>query len=187
MPGIESAAAAGDWIVGFAPLADRHATRLILGSMPSVASLAAGEYYAHPRNAFWRLIAELTGTPPTLPYAQRIETLRTQGIALWDVIHRCQRAGSLDQRIDVDTLQINDFDTFFNEYHGIRQVFFNGGQAAAVWRRRVVPALAGRRKLPPGVRLPSTSPAHAALSFAQKLAAWRVILDENLQQGGTDD
>ncbi len=187
MPAIESLPAAGEWIAGFPPVAGRRATRLILGSMPSAASLAAGEYYAHPRNAFWRLLAALTGAPPDLTYARRLAMLRARRIALWDVIHRCRRQGSLDHRIDADSIEINDFYCFFKENPHICRIYFNGTQAATVWRRRVVPELAGRLDLPVGVCLPSTSPAHAARSFAQKLELWRVILDEGPVQRLGDD
>lgn len=150
------------------------ATRLVLGSMPGVASLAAHRYYAHPRNAFWRIAGDLLGLAPDLPYAQKLIGLQAAGIALWDVIASCERAGSLDADIVGQSVQVNDFSTFFAVHRGIRQVFFNGGAAEAAFRRHVLPGLSGHDlRL---IRLPSTSPAHAGMSYADKLAAWSAIL-----------
>lgn len=157
----------------FAPVADRGATRLILGSMPGVASLRAGHYYAHPRNLFWPILGELLGLDAALPYAARIGALAESGIALWDVLKSCSRSGSRDAAIEKDTALPNDFATFFSGHPQVRRVYFNGSTAESCYRRQVLPLL-------PAValayeRLPSTSPAHAALCFAEKLAAWRVI------------
>ena len=157
----------------FAPVAASSATRLILGSMPGVASLNAGQYYAHPRNLFWRILGELLNLDPALPYANRVGALTSSGIALWDVLKSCSRAGSLDVAIEKDSIVANDFAAFFARHQLVRQVFFNGSAAELWYRRRVLPLL------PPGSlvyqRLPSTSPAHAARSFEEKLAAWRIV------------
>ena len=157
----------------FAPIAAADATRLILGSMPGVASLRAGQYYAHPRNQFWRIVAELLGIDPGMPYAGRIGALASSGIALWDVLESCSRAGSLDAAIEKGSVVPNDFATFFACHPRVRRVFFNGATAEQCYRRRVLPLLpAGTLTY---LRLPSTSPAHAAMSYEEKLAAWRVI------------
>ncbi len=159
----------------FGPVADANATRLILGSMPGVASLRAGEYYAHPRNLFWRILGELLGMDPGMPYAGRIAALTASGIALWDVLKSCTRAGSLDTAIEKDSIVPNDFATFFARHPRVRRVYFNGTTAEMVYRRRVLPNIQlGALEYQ---RLPSTSPAHAALSYADKLAAWRVVTE----------
>jgi hypoxanthine-DNA glycosylase len=157
----------------FPPVAAPDARILILGSMPGQASLNAGRYYAHPRNAFWPIIGELLDFSPDLPYPQRLQVLQAAGIALWDVIAACERSGSLDAAIVPDSIRANDFAAFFAVHREIRDVFFNGAAAEQVFRRHVAPrlSLAGLRFR----RLPSTSPAHAAQGFAQKLAAWSVI------------
>lgn len=159
----------------FAPVADAGATRLILGSMPGEASLRAGQYYAHPRNQFWLILGELLGVDPGVPYADRLEALVTSGIALWDVLRSCRRPGSLDAAIDRDSIVPNDFAAFFTRHPQVRRVYFNGATAEACFRRLVLP------QLPAGSlvyeRLPSTSPAHAALNYEQKLAAWRAVAD----------
>lgn len=159
---------------GFAPIAAADARVLVLGSMPSAASLAAQQYYAHPRNAFWPLMGELFDAGPGLPYAERAARLRAAGVAVWDVLAACRRDGSLDAAIDPASMQINDFPAFFAAHPGITRVFFNGGTAEAVFRRWVLRRL-DPLALPALVRLPSTSPAHAGRSLAAKLAAWRAL------------
>lgn len=158
----------------FPPVADDQASVLILGSMPGEASLKAAEYYAHPRNAFWPIMGVLVGAGPALPYAARLARLQAAGIALWDVIAACERPGSLDSRIAPDSVQANDFAAFFAAHRGIARVFFNGGMAEAAFRRHALPRLGGLSLQM--IRLPSTSPAHAARSFADKLAAWSAIV-----------
>ena len=159
----------------FAPLFRADARVLVLGSMPGTASLAAAQYYAHPRNAFWPIMGALFGAGPELPYAQRLERLASAGVALWDVIGRCERAGSLDSAIAPASIEANDFAGLFAACPGIAHVFFNGTAAETAFRRHV----RGRIALPPlhFARLPSTSPAHAARGLEAKLAAWQVVKD----------
>ena len=159
---------------GFPPLASSAARILILGSLPGEASLRAGQYYAHKQNAFWRIMGDLLGAGPALPYAQRVEKLGTAGIAVWDVIAACERSGSLDSDIVSNSVCVNDFSAFFAVNRSIERVFFNGGAAEASFRRHVLPELSEMNLQL--VRLPSTSPAHAARSYAEKLAAWSVIV-----------
>lgn len=160
-------------IQGFPPVADDRARILILGSMPGEASLRAGQYYANERNAFWRIIGDLIGAGPALSYAERLESLQAAGIALWDVIATCERYGSLDSDIVRGSVCVNDFPAFFATHPGIESVYFNGGTAETSFRRHVLPGLEGKAlRL---LRLPSTSPAHAARSYLEKLAAWSAI------------
>ena len=161
-------------IRGFAPVAAEGARVLVLGSMPGVASLRQAQYYAHPRNAFWPLAAHILGFDPGLDYDGRLRALRASGVALWDVLQACERPGSLDADIRGDTLVPNDFGAFLKGHPSIVRICFNGGKAAAMFRRHVLPGLpAGSLQF---YELPSTSPAHAAASFAQKLAAWEPAL-----------
>jgi hypoxanthine-DNA glycosylase len=157
----------------FAPIENARARILVLGSMPGAASLLAGRYYAHPFNAFWPIMGALFGAGPDVAYGERILILRRAGVALWDVMASCVRAGSLDADIDEASIVPNDFAAFFEAHVRIRHVFFNGAKAEASFRRYVQPRLADRELQ--FTRLPSTSPAHATLSFAQKLKAWRAI------------
>ena len=163
-------------IRSFDAVADARAVVLILGSMPGKASLQAGRYYAHPQNAFWRIMGELAGADPGLPYAERLERLKSCGIALWDVLRSCSREGSLDSAIDERSIRPNDFARFFRTHPGITSVFFNGATAERCFLKHVLPALPASAAHLRLHRLPSTSPAHAGLSYAAKLEAWRVIL-----------
>lgn len=156
----------------FPPIIGTEPKVLILGSMPGVASLEAQQYYAHPRNAFWPIMATLFSMQTDWPYARRCQHLAEAGIAVWDVLKACHRPGSLDQHIDPASIEANDFRSFFNLYPGIRAVFFNGSKAEQLFRRHSLPTLP---HLPELTRLPSTSPAHASLNFSQKLAAWQAI------------
>lgn len=159
----------------FPPVVNQNATVLILGSMPGVASLAANQYYAHPRNAFWPIMGHLLQFAPETAYVQRLQALQNAGIALWDVLQSCERSGSLDTSIVATTRLVNDFAGFLRDYPGIRYIFFNGSRAYTILRRHSL-----KECLPPHLcftRLPSTSPAHARMTFAQKLTAWQSILD----------
>jgi TDG/mug DNA glycosylase family protein len=162
---------------GFPPISRTDARILILGSMPSRESLARRQYYAHPRNAFWPILCDLLRIDET-GYSERTERVRARGVAIWDVLRACHRPGSLDSAIDDRTLVPNDFRVFFREHQDIRRIFFNGAKAESVFLKRVLPELGGETHSMPLLRLPSTSPAHAALSIDQKAAAWRVILED---------
>lgn len=157
----------------FAPIEDAAATVLILGSMPGKASLAAGQYYAHPRNAFWPVMGELIGFNPDLPYQERLQILQSSGIALWDVLGSCIRKSSLDAHIETDSLVPNDFQEFFRQHPDIMQVFFNGAKAEQCFMKYVLPTLKANSLR--YQRLPSTSPANAGIPYEKKLWAWQVV------------
>lgn len=158
-----------------APVEDENATVLILGSMPGQASLNAGQYYAHPRNLFWRFLGELIGANAALPYDERISVLHSAGIALWDVLQSCVRSGSLDSDIDNGSLVPNDFAAFFSGHPKIARVYFNGAKADVCYQRCVLPVV--REKTIAYARLPSTSPANASMPHDRKLAAWHAIVE----------
>lgn len=145
--------------------------------MPGAASLAAGRYYAHPRNQFWPIMGRLFGFDPGEDYERRVRALQAARVAVWDVLQSCEREGSLDSRIVRATAVPNDFAGLFARCPGIRLVAFNGALAEQAFRRHVLPAIAAPAFAM--YRLPSTSPAHAGQSAARKLAAWRKAL-----QGG---
>lgn len=162
----------------FGPVASTRARVLILGSMPGVASLAAGQYYAHPRNQFWPILGALAGAGPELPYAKRIARLRAAGIALWDVVGECERPGSLDADIRRGTVKPNDLAGLLRRCPRIRAIFCNG-QTAARLLRSLLPDLraAAARDLVVET-LPSTSPAHAGMGMEEKARLWRRIAEE---------
>ena len=163
-------------IYSFPPIEDVTARVLILGSMPGKASLQAQQYYAHPRNAFWRIMSDLISASPTLPYEARIEIVKQAGIAVWDVLASCVRAGSMDADIDIASMNPNNFEAFFLTHPHITHVFFNGTLAEKCYQMHVMPGLHSRQLH--YSRLPSTSPAHAAMSYEKKLNAWKEILIE---------
>lgn len=167
-------------IHGFPPLAQPDALILILGSMPSRESLARQQYYAHPRNAFWPIVSELLGVEAA-DYDERARLAVQRGVAVWDVFSDCIRPGSLDSDIDDGTAEINDFTRFFREHPGIGHIFFNGAKAESVYLKRVLPKLESRAAEIPHLRLPSTSPANAGMSLAQKKSAWRAIIEKGLE------
>lgn len=148
---------------------------LVLGSMPGVASLRQQQYYAHPRNAFWPIAAAVCSFEAQSPYAERCAALMASGIALWDVLQACERPGSLDADIEASTVVPNDFEAFFRAYPTIARVCFNGAKAAALYRRHVLTTLSGI-SVQEYLDLPSTSPAHAAMSRQDKLARWQRAL-----------
>jgi len=170
----ESLSNAG-FVQGFPPIVGDQPRVLILGSAPSIASLEKQQYYGKPQNAFWRIMGELLGAGPELPYEQRIKILSNAGIAVWDVLASCNRPGSLDSAIDMRSTVINEFIPFMTTYAGIHHVYFNGRKAEEVFNRYV---LAGINELWPDIHytcLPSTSPAMAVLNFEAKLEKWSVI------------
>mgnify|MGYP000940886819 CR=1 FL=1 len=153
---------------GLPPIIGGGARVLILGSFPSEASLAAGQYYAHKQNQFWRILGAVLDWPVIdMAYAERKVAVIAAGIAIWDVYASCERAGSLDSAIRNG--QTNDFAALRKSVVAARRVCFNGQVAG-----RFAPRLAalGYETL----ILPSTSPANASWSFERKLAAWREAL-----------
>ncbi len=159
----------------FPAIADSAASRLVLGTMPGKASLQAGEYYAHQRNAFWGIIDALFGIPASAPYLQRGAGLRAQGIALWDVLQSCSRSSSLDADIVAESIVPNRLAQFLHEHPAVRTVYFNGAAAEALYMKYVRPDLGDALGDLGYIRLPSTSPANARLTAAAKLARWSVL------------
>ena len=159
----------------FAPIARRDAATLLLGSLPGQRSLQMRQYYAHPHNAFWRIIARILDGDFTLPYTRRVKILTANGIALWDVLAAAKRPGSLDSSIEHASARANDFAGFFRTHPHVRRVFFNGRKAEEMYRRFVLPELGAEFAQIRYECLPSTSPAHAGMPFAKKLGKWRKI------------
>src|SRR5688572_28135315 len=125
-------------VTSFPPIADKSAQLLILGSMPGVLSLKASQYYAHPRNAFWPIMANLYNFSPDSSYQDRVKSLKESHIAVWDVLHSCIRAGSLDSAIVNGSRITNDFQSFFKYYPNIQLVAFNGIEAEKSFKSSVL-------------------------------------------------
>jgi double-stranded uracil-DNA glycosylase len=166
----------------FPPRSDARARVLILGSMPGVASLEAVQYYAHPRNAFWRIIESLLGIDHRLAYKDRLQNLIDKRVALWDVLQSCTRPGSLDADIRRASEVPNDFASFLADHPQLHTIFFNGRKAEQVFKSKALPDLLKRdshlQSRMDGtalLALPSTSPAMASLNFAGKLERWKVV------------
>lgn len=154
---------------GLAPVVDRGSRLLVLGSFPGEASLTAGYYYAHPRNQFWPILGAALGLPlADWPFERRYRAVLESGLAIWDVYAGCRREGSLDGSIRDPS--VNDFEALLQRAPGLRAVLFNGRTAARheAW-------FAGRG-LATRV-LPSTSPAFAGMSVADKLERWREAIE----------
>jgi hypoxanthine-DNA glycosylase len=161
---------------GFPPIARADATILILGSLPGQRSIDAGQYYAHPQNAFWKIMSSLYGIDGN--YEERCACLIECRIALWDVLASSVRPGSLDASIQTDTATANDFGRFISTHANIRLIAFNGRKAQQLFRKFV--RMEDENDLLRHIEstvLPSTSPAYAAMPFSGKLSAWKTALD----------
>ena len=166
-----NARAASPPLVGLAPVVAAHTRLLVLGSFPSEASLAAGQYYAHPRNQFWTILSALWCIDlRAQPYARRLAEVRRRGLGIWDVYASCRREGSLDSAIE-DALP-NDLAGLVAKLPMLSAIAHNGGESARamVLTRMLAPAV---------VRLPSSRPANASWSLARKVQAWRDVFAQH--------
>ena len=165
---------------GFLPIERHDARVLILGSLPGRRSIEKQQYYAHAQNAFWPIMQELFGIDGN--YKERCEQLNDRGIALWDVLARSVRPGSMDAAIRMDTAKPNDFGGFLDTHPAMDLIAFNGRKAEQLFARLVRIPSARRLRC---AGLPSTSPAYASMTFSVKLAAWRAQLELYARDAGT--
>ena len=151
-------------ISSFPPVISKDSKILILGSVPGIKSLEMQEYYAHPQNKFWRILFELFNEDYTTDYAEKIDLLKKNKIAVWDVIDSCERKGSLDNEIKNENhhniLQLLD------HFPSIKVIFCNG-QKSFKTLGKILP---DDPKIPVFV-LPSTSPAYT-IPYQHKLKDW---------------
>ncbi|MEM9172051.1 MAG: DNA-deoxyinosine glycosylase [Pseudomonadota bacterium] len=159
-------------LTGFAPVCGGRPRVLVLGSMPGVTSLRMQQYYAHPRNGFWPIMASIIGFTENLSYAERCDALIASRVAVWDVLAGCERPGSLDADIRTNSAMPNDFADFFTRYDAIERILFNGGTAWDLYRRLVLPTMSAKHQALTRSKLPSTSPAYAAMPLAEKSRLW---------------
>jgi hypoxanthine-DNA glycosylase len=156
---------------GLAPVLFADTRLVVLGSFPGAASLAAQQYYGHPRNQFWPILSVLWGADLVpLGYAQRLAALRAHRVGLWDVYAACRREGSLDSAIR-DPIP-NDLGELLKGAPALCAVAHNGSESARAMRRTTALGVAV-------AQLPSTSPANASWSFERKLARWRAVFSEH--------
>ena len=148
---------------------------MIVGSMPSVKSLADAQYYAHPRNAFWPILFDIFGVTPTDDYEAKKTLIRDNGLALWDAAQSCEREGSLDS--NMRDVIYNDFAALYARCPHIHTVLCNGGTAHALFLKS---GYAGNRRV---IRMPSTSPAYT-MAYARKLTIWKETLNQVLCKEG---
>ncbi|MES2285667.1 MAG: DNA-deoxyinosine glycosylase [Bacteroidota bacterium] len=152
-------------IYSFPPISNADSKILILGTMPGNDSLKMNQYYAHPRNAFWKIMFAIFDQPFSADYAIKKKLLLSNQIAVWDVLKVCERRGSLD--VNIIKEETNNFNAFFEKHSHINHIFFNGQQSSNYFLKNQQSAI-------PFTKLPSTSPAHT-MSFTEKLAAWTAI------------
>lgn len=159
--------------IGFPPVLGSNPKVLILGTMPSVKSLTEQQYYGHPRNAFWWIMAQICGFSPLLPYDARLVEAKSAGIAIWDVAYSCHRPGSLDSNIDQSTLKANDIKSLLEMNPSLGLIVFNGQAAAKLFKKFIgEPSFSGDFFC-----FPSTSPANAGMKKEDKLEKWSVLKD----------
>ena len=165
-----------DISTSFSAIENVDAQVLILGSMPSVESHKQQQYYAHPRNAFWRIMKGLFSLADELSYPELCTSVIKHKIAVWDVLQSCQRQGSLDSNIEASSIIANNFTRFLQQHQMIRLIVFNGAKSEQIFNQYVLATLTDTQLAIVRKRLPSTSPAHAAMSFEQKYECWQTIL-----------
>jgi hypoxanthine-DNA glycosylase len=169
-------------MIAFEPILAGVPRVMILGSMPSQISLKENQYYAHPRNSFWWIMSELFEFDLSISYLERRFALQSAGIAVWDVLHDCERKGSLDSAIVKSSERSNDFDLLFTRYPSISKVVFNGAAAQTIFARHNKQLIQLIKQTRPNFqwhRCPSTSPAHASISKHDKLKTWRLCLSDS--------
>lgn len=166
-----------DVLEGLDPILGMQPRVLVLGSMPGAESLRMQQYYAHPRNHFWKIAEDVFGIPRRMPYEERVEGLKGKGIAVWDVLAECNRHGSLDSGIDRTSMRTNDIAALLTAHPGIVRILFNGIFAETVFRTRIGVDLSTEKGVAT-LRMPSTSPANASRPYEEKLAIWQGALRE---------
>lgn len=162
------------WVQSFDAVVGERPLALVLGSMPGSASLSAAQYYAHPRNAFWPIVLSYFEAPVDDSYERRLAVVKAKGLALWDVLQRCERRGSLDSAINRKTEQANDIEGLLQHFPNIRTLLLNGTKAAKTYHR--VFSQAGFYHHVNVIALPSTSPAYAAMPYREKQEQWHLAL-----------
>ncbi len=161
---------------GLPPLLDAQTRVVILGSFPGERSLQMQQYYAHPKNQFWRLVFDVIFGPNAINYCpnsyeNNSKLILQHGIGLWDVYVACEREGSLDSAIK--HAQCNDLASLRSRCPQLQAIAHNGGESYQHAKHTMILGL-------PVYKLPSSSAVHASWSFERKLMAWRDVLQPYL-------
>lgn len=164
-------------VASFPPQIGNDCRLLILGTVPSLRSLAEQQSYAHPQNLFWRFMGEMFDAGFDRPYAERIARLHARGIGIWDVLKQCERRGSLDSSIIAASEVANDISGLLSQHPSIAAIALNGGKAQQAFRRHVLPGLERAELCATLINLPSTSPANASMAIDSKRERWSVLQD----------
>lgn len=151
------------------PIIDSRTEMIILGSMPSVISLAKQRYYGNERNHFWKLMAAVFDVELPSDYDAKLALIKNERIGLWDTIETCERHGSLDSAIKKEVP--NNFQILFKKYPNIRRVLFNGGKAEAVFKKHNELSQWPNVEF---IKMPSTSavPGRNVKSYEEKVVIW---------------
>lgn len=165
----------------FSAVCDKNTELLILGSLPGKKSIAEQQYYAHPRNALWPILCDWMQLPISMSYEQRIEAALSCGVGFWDVVAQAHRPGSLDSAIQSSTVHYNPVDQLIPKLPKLKGILLNGGAAMTHFKRAGFHTLASEKGID-FYQLPSTSPAHASMTFEEKRVAWHSVLIDTLNQ-----
>lgn len=179
-PSLSNAAIRAPRVESFTARVGADCRVLILGTIPSLRSLAERQPYAHPRNLFWRFMGEMFDAGFERPFSERMQRLHQNGIGIWDVLKHCERRGSLDSAIVTASEVPNAIPALLRRRPSVAAIALNGGKAQQAFRRHVLPVLATEHREIYLIDLPSTSPANASIPIAVKRHAWRVLLDWTL-------
>lgn len=157
--------------MSFKPSVNHQSKVLVLGSMPGIKSLEEQQYYAHPQNRFWQVMAAITDNSslPTLNYDEKLRILLDNNIALWDVIKSCNRDSSLDSKIL--NPKPNNIRELLNKYPQISMICLNGNKAYSIFKK-YFPDLLEQNNC---YKLPSTSPANARFSLEKLIEEWHIL------------
>ena len=158
--------------ISFAPIVDNDTKILIIGTMPSIASLQAQEYYAFKYNAFWRIMADISQTPEFKNYQHKLKTLSSLHLGLWDNLQFCEREGSLDSQIHHEIP--NNFQELLSQHPQIHKLLFNGQKSYQFFKKYHSKLL----KEYTYAVLPSTSPANAGMTYKEKYILWKREIEE---------
>jgi double-stranded uracil-DNA glycosylase len=168
--------------IGFDAVSAKNSRVLIIGTLPGEEALRLSQYYARKTNGFWWIMERLINAPFSMPYEERITRLRQNNLAVWDICKSANRTGSLDLNIEKESIILNDFNSFFKQHTHIDLICFNGRLSHQWYFQMIFPNLDRSFTDIQYKVLPSTSPAHAAMSKEEKLIHWHAVLKDYIEK-----